>query len=197
VRTKLTITRILILQTIFLIINIAGSFAQSEIKALAKLVSNEKNSSGFAILKDFSDTTIAGKTITVGHYYSKENFDTVLLTLNKESVENYYICTSIQKAKISYISFDYWNDCETGKGKCNPLTFTRNNQEKNWFLIMPCGGTETKIIVSGNSFNQQIHINHRGCPPFIELTNLPDGEYHANMFACGLGGGVTFNLKTN
>ncbi len=189
--------------------------SKTEFKALAKLVSSGEGSkvyvAKYKIIKDFTDTTFAD-TINVGYYFYKENaqqFDTVLLTLTKyegqAKVENYFICPDydaklgIQKAKINFISFDYWENCETGKGECKPLNFTRTTDEKNWFLIMPCGGTETSITVSSSdkTFSQTQQLYHDKCPPFLTLTDLKDGKYFANMLACGLGGQVEFNLITN
>ncbi|TKK64865.1 hypothetical protein FC093_21675 [Ilyomonas limi] len=217
-------TRLLLFLTTFLLTQALQSCGQTQkqsvptsqhLKALAKFVSYEGGDkihfSKFAILKDFSDTTFAGDTITVGYYFYKANsqqFDTVLLTLNKypepTTIKNYFICPDydakigIQQAKIDVIDFEYWEGCETGKGDCKPLTFTRTASQKNWFLIMPCGGTETEISLAGidHSFNQKLHLFHDGCPPCIELTNMRDGKYSANMVACGLGGQVNFSLAT-
>ena len=186
----------------------------TEFKALAKLVSGGEGSkiyiAKYKIIKDFTDTTFAD-TINVGYYFYKDNtqqFDTVLLTLRKyegqTKTENYFICPDydaklgIQKANIKFIDFDYWERCETGKGECKPLTFTRAKDEKNSYLIMPCGGTETSITVSSSdkTFSQEQHLFHDKCPPFLALTDLKDGKYFANMVACGLGGQVEFNLTT-
>jgi hypothetical protein len=189
--------------------------SKTEFRALAKLVSSGEGSkiyiAKYKIIKDFTDTTFAD-TINVGYYFYKDNiqqFDTVLLTLTKyegqTKIENYFICPDydakigIQKAKINFIDFDYWEGCETGKGKCKPLNFTRTKDEKNWYLIMPCGGTETSITVSSSdkTFSEKQHLFHDKCPPFLALTDLKDGKYFANMMACGLGGQVEFNLTTN
>lgn len=189
--------------------------SKTEYKALAKLVSGGEGSkihiAKYKIIKDFTDTIFAD-TINVGYYFYKDNtqqFDTVLLTLTKyegqTTVENYFICPDydaklgIQKAKVNFIDFAYWEGCETGKGKCKPLNFTRMKDEKNWYLIMPCGGTETSITVSSpdKTFSQEQHLLHDKCPPFLALTDLKDGKYFANMRACGLGGQVEFNLTTN
>ena len=188
--------------------------AKTEFKALAKFVSGGEGSkiyiAKYKIIKDFTDTTFTD-TINVGYYFYKDNkqqFDTVLLTLRKyegqTKIENYFICPDydaklgIQKAKVNFIDFKYWEDCETGKGVCNPLNFTRTKEEKNWYLIMPCGGTATSITVSSSDkgYSQQQNLFHDKCPPFLELTNLKDGKYFANMMACGLGGSVEFNLRT-
>ena len=211
---------ILIICFVTLTLNSCGQ-AQSkgtknqELKALAKFVSNEGGDkiyiSKFIIIKDFTDVTSPGDTVSVGYYFYKDNnqkFDTVLLTLDRydgqKKIKNYFICPGydakfgIQKAKVDFIDFDYWEGCETGKGKCNPLTFTRTKGEKNWFLIMPCGGTETSVTVTSlnKTFSEQQHLFHDKCPPFLKLTDLKDGKYFANMMACGLGGQVEFNLTT-
>ncbi len=182
-------------------------------KALAKFISYEGGDkihfAKFKIVKDLSDTLILSDTITVGYYNYKQpdnNIDYVLLTLNKydgqSSMKNYFICPAydgkvgIHKAKIEFINFDYWEGCETGKGDCTPLTFTRTKSQNNWFLVMPCGGTETAISISGQNFNKELHLFHDNCPPYLDLTNLNDGQYSANMRADGLGGTVTFNLTT-
>jgi hypothetical protein len=189
--------------------------SKTEFKALAKLVSSGEGSkihvAKYKIIKDFTDTTFSD-TINVGYYFYKDNtqpFDTVLLTLTKyegqTELKNYFICPDydaklgIQKAKVNFIDFNYWENCETRKGECKPLNFTRRKDEKNWFLIMPCGGTETKVTVSSSdkTFSQEQHLFHDKCPPFLELTNLKDGKYFAQMIACGLGGQVEFNLTTS
>ena len=63
---------------------------------------------------------------------------------------------------------------------------------------MPYSGTETSITVSSSDkcFLQTQNIFHDNCPPFLNLTDLKDGKYIANMLGCGLGGSVEFNLKT-
>lgn len=182
-------------------------------KVLAKLISFEGGNkiyfAKFRVIKDLSDNLALNDTIFVGYYNYKEpdeNIDNVLLIIKKydgqTSMKNYFICpdydgkTNIQKAKIDYIDFNYWEGCETGKGECKPLTFSRTIKENNWFLIMPCGGTETSISISGKDFSKELHLYHDNCPPYLDLSNLTDGKYIANMRACGLGGTVTFNLTT-
>jgi len=212
----LILTVYLLTITIFSCVQTQVIKPAQKIKVLAKFLSDEGGDkvliSKFLVIKVFSDTTLFSDTIFVGYYFYKTNkqkFDTVLLTLNKydgkTTIKNYFTCPDydakigIQKAKINFIDIDYWEGCETGKGDCKPLTFTRCKQEKKWFLIMPCGGTETSVKISGidNSFKKQLHLFHNNCPPYIELTDLADGRYSAYMTACGLGGQVKFNLKTN
>ena len=182
-------------------------------KVLAKFISFEGGDkihcAKFKVIKDLSDTLIVSDTITVGFYNYKlpeNDLDYVLLTLNrydgKTSLKNYYICPDydgkggVQKVKIDFIDSDYWEGCETGKGECKPLTFTRPLTEKSWFLVMPCGGTQTTIYISGQSFSKELHLSYRQCPPYLELTDLADGKYSAYMLACGLGGSVNFILTT-
>jgi hypothetical protein len=109
----------------------------------------------------------------------------------------------IEKVKISYVDFDYWEGCETGKGECKPLTFIRSSNDENWFLFMPCGGTATTVTLSKqtgipkeNEAIQKCEISYSDCPPIFDLTNLKDGKYFAYMLACGLGGQIEINLTT-
>lgn len=182
-------------------------------KVLAKLISFEGGDkihfAKFQIIKSLSDSTFLKDTITVGYYNYKqpdESINTVLMTIEKydgqTTLKNYFICpdydgkTNIQKAKIENIDFEYWQNSETGNSDCKPLEFSRKNNEKNWFLIMPCGGTETEITVTGQNFSKTQHLFHESCPPHLDLSKLKDGNYSANMVACGLGGTINFSLTT-
>jgi len=189
-------------------------FKEPEFKVLAKFISfdggDKLHSAKFKIIKCLTDSIQLKDTISVWYYnYLQPDtiVDTVLLTLNRYDRQSSVIkdnlhCIDnngeigIQKAKIEYIKFDYWEGCETGKRECNPLTFSRSENLKNWFLIMPCGGTATSITISGQKFNKELNLFQDSCPPCLELSNLTDGQYLANMRACGLGGAVTFNLTT-
>jgi flavodoxin len=183
-------------------------------KVLAKLISFEGGDkvhfTKFKIIKDLSDSLLVNDILIVGYYNYKEpdeNIDNVLLNIKKYDgqtpLKNYFIChdydgkNNIQKAKIEYIDFDYWQACETGKGHCKPLTFFRTANEENWFLIMPCGGTGTAITISGKDFKKEMHLHSANCPPYLDLSKLRDGKYFANMSACGLGGTISFNLTTS
>lgn len=182
-------------------------------KVLAKLISFEGGDkihyAKFKVLKNLTDSLVINDTIFVAYYNYKQpedNIDNVLLTIKKQeeqtSMNDYYICpdydgkSNIEKAKIEYIEFDHWEGCETGKGDCKTLSFSRTEKDSNWFLIMPCGGTSTTILISGPNFNKTLKLYHADCPPCLDLSNLKDGKYAANMMACGLGGTVTFNLTT-
>jgi hypothetical protein len=156
-------------------------------------------------------------TIKVGYYFDKgydTSNDTVILNLINYSgfteIINYYIFPNydakkgIESITISYIHFDYWEGCETGYAPCIPLTFTRNENFKNWYLFMPCGGTSTSVTLSkkpsiplDTDILQLASVGYSECPPVFELTNLTEGTYCAYMLACGLGGQVVFNLISN
>jgi hypothetical protein len=186
---------------------------------IAKLVTPGQGSkiyiAEYKVIKIFKGT-VTNNTIKVGYYFYKEYPnapDTALLNLTTYTGDtkttDYYIFPGydakkgIEKVKLSYVDFDYWEGCETGKGKCNPLTFTRNSTNKNWYLIMTCGGTATKVTLSEQQgiptvkdVIQQEEISYAECPPIFKLTNLKDGKYFAYMIACGLGGQIEINLKT-
>jgi len=158
---------------------------------------------------------VSNKTISVG-YYSYIGIDItseiVLLTLIKyretKGIKHYYhfpkydAKKGIKKVKIDEISFDYWEGCETGKGECKPLTFYRNPKVEKWFLLMPCGGTQTSVtlskekgILKDKNSIYNLNISTSECPPIFDLTNLENGKYYAYMLSCGLGGQVEINLK--
>ena len=196
-----------------------GQANNDTIKVIGKLVSSGVGSkiyiAEYEVIK-----TIKGKvsndTIQVGYYFYNEyenTPDTAFLTLTTYTgntrTKDYYIFPDynakkgIEKVKISTVDFNYWEGCETGKGKCKPLTFTRKSKIKNWFLFMPCGGTATTVTLSKqqgipkeNNIIQKTEITHSECPPIFDLTNLADGKYYAYMLACGLGGQIEINIRT-
>ena len=198
------------------------SFGQTNIEThkeptfnvLAKFIAfnggDKLHSATFKVLKCLNDSIKLKDTITVWYYNYLQpdtNLGNVLLTLNRYDRQSQVIkdnlhCaenngkTGITNAKIEFIDFDYWEKCETGKGECKTINFGRPQAGTNWFLIMPCGGTETAITISGQNFYKDLHFFHDCCPPYLELTNLNDGQYTANMSACGLGGSVSFHLTT-
>lgn len=110
--------------------------------------------------------------------------------------------TSCLKAQLSEskveckVTHAYWEACETGIGPCNPFTIERQVGEPTT-IVMPCGGTFTSVTLSSKGKTiKSLSIGHDECPPTFDLTDLPDGEYGAYMLACGLGGGIKFNLVT-
>lgn len=183
-------------------------------KVLAKFLSfdggDKYHSANFEVIKCLSDSVQLGDTIKVWYYnhqQPRKNIDTVLLSLdlyNRQSQvekDNLHCIddngtTGIKDAKIDNVSFDYWEGCELGNSNCNTLEFERKSTDSNWFLILPCGGTETVISISGQNYSKELHFKNSNRPPYLELSNLSDGKYSANMRACGLGGLVLFNLKT-
>jgi hypothetical protein len=184
------------------------------IKVLARLVSegvgDKIHIATYQVLKVIKGS-VPHYRIRVGYYSYKQNPyapDTALLTMTAYKgsavIEDYYIFPEndankgIEKVKTSIVDFHYWEGCETGKGDCSPLTFRRCIDDKNWFLILPCGGTFTSVTLSGDGLakSEKIEIGYAQCPPVFDLSRLKDGNYSAYMLACGLGGGIRFSLKT-
>ena len=196
-----------------------GQARSDAIKVIAKLVSSGVGSK-IHIAKYQVIKTIKGKvtndTIQVGYYFYNEygnSPDSALLTLTtyagNTKIKDYYIFPDynakkgIEKVNISKVDFDYWEGYETGEGDCKPLTFYRNSINEKWFLIMPCEGTTTSVTLSKqqgiakeSDVIQKQEITHRECPTIFDLTNLTDGKYYAYMLACGLGGQIEINIKT-
>ncbi|MEL6699536.1 MAG: hypothetical protein AAFP89_25075 [Bacteroidota bacterium] len=196
-----------------------GQAGNDTIQVIAKLVTPGQGSkiyiAEYKVIKILKGT-VTNDTIKAGYYFYKEYQnapDTALLNLTTYAGDtkttDYYLFPEydakkgIEKIKSSYVDFDYWEGCETGKGKCNPLTLTRNSTDKNWYLIMPCGGTETSVTLSKqqgipeeNDIIRKEKISSSECPPIFELTNLKDGKYFAYMLACGLGGQIEINIRT-
>ena len=182
-------------------------------QVLAKFIQNnggdKVHTIKYKILKNLSENKIA-ETIEVGFYnykvYEKAQ-DTVLLTIENytlQNIKNYYIFPDYdakkgtENVKVDYIDFKYWENCEIGN-ECKPLNFSRKSEKEKYFLILPCGGTETEVTLTKSGENKQLEkvkIENSKCPPYFELTELKDGKYFANMIACGLGGKIEFNLKT-
>lgn len=203
----------------FLTLLTFGQAKNDTIKVIAELISHGQGSkihiAEYKIIKVVKGT-ITNDTIKVGYYFYNEFQnapDTALLNLTtykgNTKMNDYYIFPNydakkgIEKVRISYVDFDYWEGCETGKGECKPLTFTRSSKDENWFLFMPCGGTATTVTLSKqmgipkkNETIQKCEITYPDCPPTFELTNLQDGKYFAYMLACGLGGQIEINLTT-
>lgn len=208
---KYTLT---ILLTLFAILTY-GQTNNDTLQVIAKLISagegNKIRVAEYEVIKVIKGT-LSSNTIKVGYYTSNEFQnapDTALLNLTTYTgdapTSNYYIFPDydakkgIEKVKIAFVDFKYWEGCETGEGECKPLTFSRSAQDENWFLFMPCGGSEISVNLTAAGQKDPIqttNIRYAQCPPVFDLTHLPDGKYYAHMFACGLGGAIEFNLKT-
>lgn len=196
-----------------------GQANNDNIQVIAKLITPGQGSkihiAKYEVIKVIK-SVVTNDTIDVGYYFYKEHQNmpvTALLNLTTYTgdtkTSDYYIFpdydaqNGIEKVKLSFVEFDYWERCETGKGECNPLTITRCSANEKWYLIMPCGGTATTVTLSaqqgipkGNDIIQTEAISHSECPPIFELTNLKDGKYFAYMLACGLGGQIGINITT-
>lgn len=209
-----------VLSTLILLLTVTPGYSQTAdtatlIHALARRIAAEEGDKihrvKFTLIKDFSNKRRLPDTLTAAFYGYQNTMpagDTVLLSVMpyelKPEMKDYFVCPDydarkgIHAVKMYNIPFDYWEGCETGKGDCTPLLFTRTRADKKCYLLMPCGGTETQVTINEqqHSFYQEIHLSAGECPPVLELSNLPDGSYTANMVACGLGGTVKFTLKT-
>ena len=122
-----------------------GQANNDTIKVIAKLVSPGQGSkiyiAEYKVIKVVKGT-LTNDTIKVGYYFYNEYQnapDTALLNLTTYTGDtkttDYYIFPDydakkgIEKVKISYVDFDYWEGCETGKGECKPLTFIRDSKD--------------------------------------------------------------------
>lgn len=178
------------------------------LQILAKLMTIESKNgiyiAEYQVIKVL-DGIYEGNILRVYHYQTVNSPDTVLLTLHTHTnstekiyfFPNYNIQKGIEKVSISTISFQYWLSCEAGE--CEALTLPRNSKTERFFLIMPCGGTATRVTLTTSEKNEIIQassVTARQCPPVFELTALIDGKYFASMAACGLGGQIEINLIT-
>ncbi len=163
-----------------------GQANNETIQVIAKLISPGQGSkiyiAEYKIIKVIKGT-LTNDTIQVGYYFYNEyqnSPDTALLNLTTYTGDtkttDYYIFPEydankgIEKVRILFVDFDYWEGCETGKGECNPLTFIRFSQDENWFLFMPCGGTATTVnltVAGQKNPIQTTSIRHAQCPPYF------------------------------
>ena len=100
---------------------------------------------------------------------------------------------------VQILDFDYLVGCETGKGNCKPIEIFRKSMQDSVILIFPSGGTESDVYLRDTkNKNLELHdkkVSGQG-KPSLNLTNLDDGEYTANIISCGLGGSCLVRLKT-
>lgn len=160
--------------------------------------------SSFKLLKDLSDSTLEDRdTIYIGYYgrnLVEFKNDTLLLKIQKWGnrylkFPEYSPKNNFESVEAKIIPLDFWRKCEQGIS-CQELNFTRNLNDKKQFLIIPCGGSFTTIFISGKGVEDKLEYTALTCPPCVNLTSYKDGIYSINMTACGLGGGIKFNLKT-
>ena len=100
---------------------------------------------------------------------------------------------------VQTLNFYYLEGCETGKGDCKPIEIFRQNKQDSVLLVFPSGGTQSDVYLhSTKNKNIELHdkkVSGQG-KPTLNLTNLDDGEYSANIISCGLGGSCLVRLKT-
>jgi hypothetical protein len=209
------------MRTIFTLLGIlwasfvCGQADNGTIKVIAKRISEGEGSkihiAQYQVIKVLTGN-VSEARINVGYspYETDQPApDTALLTLipyqgNATPTHYYYFPDydakrGMQAVKISTVSFDFWEGCETREGLCPPLTLERPSTEVKWFFFMPCGGTRTDVSLTrvGDVVPlQTVGVGHSQCPPVFDLTNVADGKYRAYMLSCGLGGGIDLNLIT-
>jgi len=192
-----------------------GQANNDSIQVIAKLLTfgqgSKIHTAKYKVIKTIKGL-VTNDTIQVGYYsyHEPKNMpDTVLLHLTTYTREtkatdyyifpNYDAINGIEQVKLSYVDFDYWEGCETGNEECKPITFTRDSISEKWYLIMPCGGTQTHITFTKSGQKspvKEVSLGFPDCPPVFELTNVLDGKYFAYMLACGLGGQIEINIRT-
>lgn len=100
---------------------------------------------------------------------------------------------------VQTLGFDYSEGCETGKGDCKPIEIVRQNKQDTVLLVFPSGGTQSDVYLH-SAVDKSLKLHDRKFSgqgkPVLNLTNLDDGEYSANIISCGLGGSCLVQLKT-
>jgi len=188
------------------------AFGQSEqpIKVIAKRIApaqcDKMCIARYSILKNVQGTP-SNTTIEIGCQPDKQldnSPETALLTIIPTKLKDYYIFPDyderkgVENAKFDSVDRAYWEACETGNGPCKPLAFSRTADQKQWFLVVPCGGTYTSVkLTDGNGKRvREINAKYGECPLMLDLSNLPDGKYFATMVSAGLNGKIEINLQT-
>ena len=104
-----------------------------------------------------------------------------------------------KKIVVQTLDFAYLEGCETGRGNCKPTEIIRQSKEDSVLLVFPSGGTESDVYLHSTK-NKKIELHDKKISgqgkPTLNLTNLDDGEYSANIISCGLGGSCVVRLKT-
>lgn len=100
---------------------------------------------------------------------------------------------------VQTLDFAYLEGCETGKADWKPIEIFRKSKQDSVVLIFPSGGTESDVYLHSTKEKKlELHdkkVSGQG-KPTLNLTNLDDGEYSANIISCGLGGSCLLRLKT-
>jgi hypothetical protein len=87
------------------------------------------------------------------------------------------------------IDMPYWQGCEENyeEERCQPLRFERKNLTDPIALITPCCGDFTEVVLFKENTNIQlkrINVPLSQCPPKLDLTGLPDGNYSIQIAGC-------------
>lgn len=63
-------------------------------------------------------------------------------------------------------------------------------------LHFPAWGTGTTYTISGNGLEREVGFTTgEKYKQWLDISNLPAGEYHVNLLACGNGGGFMLRIK--
>ena len=75
-------------------------------------------------------------------------------------------------------------------------TIVRTGVCKHHMLHFPTWGTGTTYKVSGNGLEREVgFITDEKDKQWLDISNMPAGEYHVNLLACGNGGSFTLKIK--
>ena len=188
------------------------AFGQAEepIKVIAKRIASPQCDkmciAKYTILKNVQGSA-SNTVIEIGCQPDKRldnSPETALLTIIPTKLKDYYIfpdydeSKGIENAKFDSVDRAYLEACETGSGPCKALSFSRNSDQKQWFLMVPCGGTYTsvKLTDANGKRIREINAKYGECPPMLDLSTVPDGKYYVTIVSAALNGKIEINLTT-
>lgn len=208
---------------ILALLTIGFAFGQTEsdtIRVIAEKISEGKGDNvqiaKFKVLATFYEDIYERDTIYVVYHFHTvpENQslpDTALLSLNKYEGDSsnthfwaavdYHAGKNIQPAKVDILYFDQFESF-TDK---TTLDLTRKKGQRNWYIIMPFGGSVINALLlkkplkPGHPENWVLQSSDAAWPeplPALNLSDIKDGKYYIGLSACNLGGTVKIRIKT-
>ena len=184
--------------------------AEEPVKAIAKRISavecDKMCIAKYSILKNVQGTT-SNSIIEIGCQPDKRldnSPETALITIIPTKLKDYYIFPEyderkgVENAKFDSVDRAYLEACEAGSGPCKPLALNRNADQKQWFLVMPCGGTYTSIKLTDANGKRvrEINAKYGECPVMLDISTVPDGKYFVSIISAALNGKIEINLTT-
>lgn len=160
----------------------------------------------YSILKNVQGT-VSNTIIEIGCQPDKRldnSPETALITIVPTKLKDYYIFPEyderkgVESAKFDSVDRAYLEACETGSGPCKPPDLSRNADQKQWFLVMPCGGTYTSIKLTDANGKRvrEINAKYGECPVMLDISTVPDGKYFVTVISAALNGKIEINLTT-